>query len=51
MGEQERYKNMLQEIITATENQQIQTSEELIRTLVRELTNTVGVRAEYPIVK
>ena len=39
MQEQEQYKKMLRKVIDATENEKIQTSEELIRTLINELTN------------
>ncbi|MCM3740239.1 hypothetical protein M3210_08150 [Oceanobacillus luteolus] len=51
MGEQERYKNMLKKVIDATENEKIQTSEDLIRTLVNELTNNIGVKPQQRLVK
>lgn len=51
MGEQERYKNMLIKIIDETESEKIQTSEELIRTLINELTTTIGVKSQQPLVK
>lgn len=51
MGEQERYRRMLEKVIDATENKEIQTSEELIRTLVDEITDTIGVRRHRQIVK
>ncbi|GGN53600.1 MULTISPECIES: hypothetical protein [Oceanobacillus] len=51
MGEQERYKNMLRKIIDETENEKIQTSEELIRTLINELTTNIGVKSQHPLVK
>lgn len=51
MGEQERYKNMLIKIIDETESEKIQTSEELIRTLINELTTNIGVKSQQPLVK
>ncbi|MCF3943431.1 hypothetical protein [Oceanobacillus alkalisoli] len=51
MGEQERYKNMLRKVIDATENEKIQTSEELIRTLINELTTNIGVKSQHTLVK
>lgn len=39
MGEQERYKRILKKVIDETENKKIKTAEELIRTLVNELSN------------
>lgn len=50
MGEQERYKNMLKKIIDETESEKIQTSEELIRTLVQEL-NMIGVKSQHSVMK
>ena len=43
MQEQEQYKKMLKKVIDATESEKIQTSEELIRTLINELTNNRGL--------
>lgn len=51
MVEQERYKNMLKKVIDETESEKIQTSEELIRTLVKELTNNIGVKSQHHLVK
>lgn len=39
MKEQEQFKKMLKRVIDATENDKIRTSEELIQTLIFELTN------------
>ncbi|WP_199860660.1 hypothetical protein [Oceanobacillus damuensis] len=39
MVEQEKYKNMLQRIIEETENQNIRSSEQLIKMLISELSN------------
>ncbi|MEC5422874.1 hypothetical protein QGM71_05090 [Virgibacillus sp. C22-A2] len=39
MGEQEKYKYMLKKIIDETESHKIQSSEELIKTLINELTH------------
>ncbi|MBU5467809.1 hypothetical protein KQI49_13350 [Virgibacillus sp. MSJ-26] len=39
MKEQEQYKTLLKKVIEATENNKINTSEELIQTLVYELKN------------
>ena len=50
MGEQERYKNMLRKVIDATENEKIQTSEELIRTLIDELTTNIDVKSQHTLV-
>jgi hypothetical protein len=51
MGESERYKVMLKEVIEATENEKIQTSEEMIRTLIDELTNKIGVKSNHQLSK
>lgn len=51
MSEQEKYKLMLKKIINETEKERIQTSEELIRTLVDELTNNIGVERRDQIMK
>ncbi len=51
MSEQEKYKLMLEKIINETEKERIQTSEELIRTLVDELTNNIGVERRDQIMK
>ncbi|MBU5267163.1 hypothetical protein [Virgibacillus proomii] len=37
MGEQEKYKNLLRKVIQETENHKIQTSEEMVKTLIKEL--------------
>jgi hypothetical protein len=37
MKEQEWYKQMLRKVITETENQNINTSEEMIKTLIEEI--------------
>ena len=47
MGEQERYKNMLKKLITETENEKIQSTEELIQMLISELKNTAGLKATF----
>lgn len=39
MVEQERYKDMLKKMIEETENEKFQSSEELIKALIHELTN------------
>ncbi|MFD1849033.1 hypothetical protein [Oceanobacillus bengalensis] len=39
MGEQEKYKKMLKEVIDETESRKINSAEELIQKLVRELTS------------
>ncbi|WP_249871329.1 hypothetical protein [Oceanobacillus saliphilus] len=44
MVEQERYKNMLQRLIDETENQNIRTSEQLIKMLISELTNSKSLQ-------
>ncbi|WP_163970560.1 hypothetical protein [Oceanobacillus halotolerans] len=40
MGEQEKYKRMLQKAIEETEKANIQSSQEMIQTLIKELRNT-----------
>ncbi|WP_199794669.1 hypothetical protein [Lentibacillus sp. Marseille-P4043] len=50
MGEQEQYKMMLKKMIDQTENFKIQSSEELIQALVKELTRSTIV-SENSIVK
>lgn len=47
MREQEQYKKMLKNVIDATESKKIQTSEELIRTLVNELTNNYSLKSTH----
>lgn len=47
MGEQERYKVMLEKLITDTENEKIQSSEELIRLLITEIKNNTSVEATF----
>ncbi|WP_405100336.1 hypothetical protein [Oceanobacillus sp. FSL H7-0719] len=47
MHEQEQYKKMLEKVIDATESEKIQTSEELIRTLVTELTNNYSLKSTH----
>ncbi|GAB3056852.1 hypothetical protein [Virgibacillus ainsalahensis] len=42
MNEQERYKNLLKKMIDETENYNIKSSQELIQTLIKELTNRRG---------
>lgn len=43
MGEQEKYKNLLRKVIQETENHKIQTSEEMVKTLIKELqSNALG---------
>ncbi|MFC3041513.1 hypothetical protein ACFOGI_14805 [Virgibacillus xinjiangensis] len=39
MGEQERYKHLLKKVIDETENSKIKSSQELVQTLIRELSN------------
>lgn len=40
MGEQEKYKRLLKNLIDETENHKIKSAEELIQKLVKELGNT-----------
>lgn len=47
MGEQERYKVILEKLITDTENEKIQSSEELIRLLITEIKNNASVGATF----
>lgn len=47
MHEQEQYKKMLKKVIDETETKKIQTSEELIRTLVTELTNNYSLKSTH----
>lgn len=47
MREQEQYKKMLKNVIDATESKKIQTSEELIRTLVNELTTNYSLKSTH----
>lgn len=42
MSEQERYKNMLRRLIDETESHKIQTSKELVQSLVNELTHNAS---------
>jgi mRNA-degrading endonuclease YafQ of YafQ-DinJ toxin-antitoxin module len=46
MGEQEQYKQLLKKIIKEAENMKIQSSEEIIQTLVNELANLNPVAAK-----
>lgn len=39
MKEQEKYKNMLKKVIAATEDNKIKTTDEVIQTLIYELTH------------
>jgi|GEM_PF-3372581 len=48
MKEQEQYKTLLKEVIEATENNKINTSEELIQTLVYELKNNSNQDGKTP---
>lgn len=51
MGEQEKYKRILKKVIDATESKKIQTSEELIQTLVNELTNKKSLDSTHHVAK
>lgn len=44
MSEQEKYKNMLRRVIEETESHKIKSSQELVQTLVSELTNSVSAK-------
>lgn len=46
MGEQEQYKNILQKVISDTESSKINSSQELIQMLVKELTGGSGERKD-----
>ncbi|MHA6252378.1 hypothetical protein [Oceanobacillus sp. CAU 1775] len=47
MVEQEQYKKLLREVIDATENNKIQTSEELIKTLVNKISTNYIFKAKH----
>ncbi|MBM7600525.1 hypothetical protein JOC34_002936 [Virgibacillus halotolerans] len=47
MGEQERYKVMLEKLIADTENEKIQSSEELIQLLINELKSNTSMEATF----
>lgn len=47
MGEQESYKKILRKLITETENEKIQTSEELIQLLISEINNNTNMKATF----
>ncbi|MFC2947272.1 hypothetical protein [Virgibacillus sediminis] len=48
MGEQERYKNLLRRVIDETENYKIKSSQELIQTLIKELSNPREEKSIHP---
>lgn len=47
MAEQEEYKRLLKEVIDATESNRIQTSEELIKTLVNKLAPNYSLKSTH----
>lgn len=47
MREQERYKVMLEKLIADTENEKIQSSEELIQLLINELKSNTSMEATF----
>ncbi|WP_165769038.1 hypothetical protein [Virgibacillus profundi] len=47
MGEQEKYKKMLKKVIDETESYKIQSSEELIQMLIKELTNGTELKGNF----
>ena len=47
MVEQEKYKEVLKEVIAATESKKIQTSEELIQILVNKLSNDYSLKSTH----
>ncbi|WP_190279468.1 hypothetical protein [Ornithinibacillus gellani] len=46
MSEQEKYKRVLKKVIDATENDKIKTSDELIKTLIMELSSSTIMKQQ-----